>query len=87
MSVGPRPLAIWTNIHDNGWVTNAVENPDSTFAAWATLETTATAVADYVEDGLENAKCAAEFALARKSGHRQCSPRCTGWQVHFHGPL
>jgi len=24
----PRPLAIWTNVHDNGWVANAVENPD-----------------------------------------------------------
>ena len=84
MGSTPRPLAVWTNIHDNGWVAHAVENPDGTFAAWAAPDATGTAVADYVEDGPENAKRAAEFALTQKSGHQQCSPSCTGWQVHFH---
>src|SRR5687768_16443948 len=36
-----RPLGIWTNIHDNGWVTKAVENPDGTFVAWAAPDPTA----------------------------------------------
>jgi hypothetical protein len=87
MSVGVvntdrRALAIWTSVHANGWVANAIERPDGTFAAWATND--ATADVDYVEDGPENAKRAAEFALARKSGHDQCSPLCLGWRVHFH---
>jgi hypothetical protein len=87
MSVGllnteHRALAIWTSVHDNGWVANAVERPDGTFAAWAASD--ATTYVDYVEDGPENAKLAAEFALRRKSGHEQCSPLCLGWRVHFH---
>jgi len=28
MDPGPRPLAVWTNIHDNGWITNAVAQVD-----------------------------------------------------------
>jgi hypothetical protein len=50
-----RPLAVWTNAHDNGWVANAVEMPDGTFAAWAAPDATATGT-DYIEDGPENAK-------------------------------
>jgi len=68
MRAGLRPLAIWRNMHDNGWVANAVENSDGTFAAWAAPDVTSTAIADYVEDGPENATRAAEFALAKKSG-------------------
>ena len=78
-----RPLAVWTNVHDNGWVTNAVEMPDGTFAAWAAPDSTTTGL-DYVEDGPENAKRPAQFALERTSGHTQCSERCSGWRVHFH---
>jgi hypothetical protein len=78
-----RPLAVWTNVHDNGWVANAVEMPDGLFAAWAASDATTTSI-DYLEDGPENAKRSAEFALKRKSGHTRCSPGCSGWRVHFH---
>ena len=77
-----RALAVWTNVHDNGWVATAAETPDGTYAAWAAPDATAMAV-DYVEDGRENGKRAAEFALARRSGHDQCSSICTGWRVDF----
>jgi hypothetical protein len=76
------PLAVWTNLHDNGWMTTAVESPDGTFFAWATPDETLRVVVDYIEDGAENAMRAAEFALRRKSGHTTCSTRCTGWLLH-----
>ena len=53
---------------------------DST--AWAAPDAITTGV-DCVEDGPENAKRAAEFALERKSGYTQCSPSCSEWRVHF----
>ena len=93
MDLDGRPLAVWTNVHDNGWVANAVEMPDGTFAAWAAADATTSGTpgaapirfsVDYVEDGPENAKRAAQFALERKSGHTRCSPNCSGWQIHFH---
>ena len=31
MRADDRPLAVWTNVHDNGWVANAFENMDGTF--------------------------------------------------------
>ena len=77
-----RLLAVWRNRHDNGWSSNVSENEDGTFSAWATPDN-AWAVVDYVEDGPENAKRAADYALARKSGHEECSPQCSGWYVHY----
>ena len=77
------PSRLWTNIHDNGWITTAAEGPDGTFLAWATPEDeTSSVTLDYIEDGPENAMRAAEFALRRKSGHATCSTRCTGWVLH-----
>ena len=84
MATKHRPLTIWTNLHHNGWITNAAENADGTFAAWAAPEATVVLVADYIEDGPENARRAAEFALKQKSGREQCSSSCTGWSVYFH---
>jgi hypothetical protein len=76
-----RRLAYWAAHHDNGWVTNVLANPDGTYSAWASLESTLASV-DYIEIDVESAMRAAEFALRRKSGHVQCSPRCTRWTVH-----
>ena len=77
-----KPAATWRNIHDNGWSSNVIENPDGTFSAWAASPNAPWAVADYVEAGLESAQRAAEYALARKSGHQECSPSCSGWHIH-----
>jgi hypothetical protein len=80
-----RSLAAWTAAHDNGWTTGATENPDGTFAAWATQTgDTAPITAEYIEDGLENAMRAAVYALEQKTRHPQCSPRCSGWRMHTH---
>ena len=75
-------LAVWTNIHDNGWITIAAEAPDGTFVGWAAPAETSNVTVDYIEDGPENAMRAAEFALGRKSGHAACSTRWTGWLLH-----
>jgi hypothetical protein len=74
-------LAYWAAHHDNGWVTNVLENPDGTYSAWASLESTLASV-DYIEIDVESAMRAAEFALRRKSGHVLCSEACTAWTVH-----
>lgn len=78
-----RVVSVWSAVHDNGWVTKAVEIPDGRFAAWAAPDDRATTPA-YIEDGPENAKNAAEFALRETSGHSTCSARCTGWQLEQH---
>jgi hypothetical protein len=74
-----RQLEVWTAMHDNGWETRAVENPNGTYGAWVQPEGTVAPGPEYVEMDAENAKRAAEFALARKTGHRQCSSACSGW--------
>ena len=68
----------WRREHDNRWIEYVVEQPDGTFGAWAALDG-ATAKVDYVEDCLENAQRAAEFALRRDTTHQACSPSCGGW--------
>ena len=78
-----RRLDIWTEKHDNGWLTQAIENLDGTYAAWALPEGTAVPGPEYVEMDAENAKRAAEFALARQTGHRQCSSACSGWELSY----
>jgi hypothetical protein len=79
------PFHVWAARHDNGWLTQAVEKPDGTYAAWAHHKDTIVAGPDYVEMDSENAKRAAEFALARKSGHWECSSACSGWELsHGH---
>lgn len=83
MATGRRALAVWTAAHDNGWTTNALENLDGTFSAWAAPDP-ATVAIDYIEDGPEHAKIAAEYALRQKTGHTRCSAGCSGWQLHFH---
>jgi uncharacterized ferredoxin-like protein len=82
VSENVRRLEVWTATHDTGWVTQAVENPDGTYAAWALPTAAVVSDPDYVERDAENARRAAEFALARKTGHRTCSAACSGWALH-----
>ena len=42
---------------------------------------------DYVEDSPEHAQAAAMFALKRKSGHAECSPRCSDFEMRTHTML
>ena len=42
---------------------------------------------DYVEDTPEHAQAAAMFALKRKSGHSQCSPQRSGFEMRTHTML
>lgn len=78
-----RVLAAWTALHDNGWITAVVENPNGTYSAWAAPNADVVSV-DYMEDTPEHAQIAALFALRRKSGHAECSPQCSGWEMHTH---
>ena len=77
-----RRLMVWEGRHDNGWTTVVMEQPDGTFVAWAGPGS-AIGV-DYVEDTPEHALAAAMFALQRKSGHAQCSARCSDWEIRTH---
>jgi hypothetical protein len=70
---------LWTATHDKGWTTGVTENPDGTYAAWVTRETTGPVTAAYVEDTPENAMRAADYAVAEKTGHRQCSSASSRW--------
>lgn len=83
MRMQPRQMALWSATHDNGWETTAAENVDGTFSAWA-APIDQTVPVDYVEDGPENAKRAADFVLRRKTGHDHCSDKCSGWTLHTH---
>ena len=65
--------------HDNGWVTVVMEQPDGTFVAWAGPGETVGV--DYVEDSPEHAQALAMFALKRKSGHAECSRRCSDFEM------
>ena len=76
-----RPLAIWIASHENGWTTGVTENPDRTYAAWVTPDTTDSVTAAYIEVTPENARRAADYALVQQTGHRQCSPACSGWSA------
>jgi hypothetical protein len=80
-----RRLVVWEARHDNGWITIVMEQPDGTFVAWAGLG--ATVGVDYVEDTPEHAHAAAMFALKRKSGHAECSPRCSLFEMRTHTML
>jgi hypothetical protein len=74
------PFAVrgWQREHGNGWIEHVLEQADGTFAAWAAA-VGAPAKVDYVEDCLENAQRAAEFALRRDTAHQQCSSSCGVW--------
>jgi hypothetical protein len=76
-----RPLAYWSAHHDNGWVTNVLENPDGTYCAWAAPDS-ALASVDYIEVDARTAMHAAEYALRTKSGHQTCSSACSEWEMH-----
>ena len=80
-----RRLVVWEARHDNGWITLVMEQPDGTFVAWAGLGHTIGV--DYVEDSPEHAQAAATFALKRKSGHAECSPRCSEPEMRTHTML
>ena len=84
MAIHQRVMCLWTAVHDNGWVTKAVENPDGSYSAWATTDPDALGPVDFVEDGPENGKRAAEYALRQRTGHEHCSDACSGWTVHTH---
>jgi len=71
--------------HDNGWITLVMEQPDGTLVAWA--GPAETVGVDYVEDTPEHARAAAMFALKRKSGHAECSPRCSEFELRMHTML
>jgi hypothetical protein len=70
---------------DNGWTTLVMEQPDGTFVAWAGPDETVGV--DYVEDSPEHAQAAAMFALKRKSGHAECSIRCSAFEMRMHTML
>jgi hypothetical protein len=82
-----RTLPVWRATHDNGWITTAAENADGTYSAWAAPADGSIAL-DYLEDGPEHARIAAEYALKRKTGHR-CPAECSGWRARHRdaGPL
>ena len=73
-------MAVWTACHDNGWVTSVVENPNGSFAAWAAPDRQGGGVYSIVDEA-EDGKQAAAASLARATGHRACSQRCTGWSL------
>ena len=77
-----RHLLIWEARHDNGWIVLVMEQSDGTFVAWAGPDETVGV--DYVEDTPEHAQAAAMFALERKSGHAECSPRCSELDADAH---
>jgi hypothetical protein len=77
-----RHLVIWEARHDNGWTTLVMEQSDGTFVAWAGPD--GSVGVDYVEDTPEHARAAAMFALKGKSGHDQCSIRCSGFEMRTH---
>ena len=77
-----RHLVIWEARHDNGWTTLVMEQSDGTFVAWAGPDESVGV--DYVEDTPEHAQAAAMFALKSKSGHTQCSIRCSGFEMRTH---
>jgi hypothetical protein len=81
-----RPTSSWIARHDNGWITLVEEGADGTWSAWALRERSVASGPDYIEMDDETAKAAAEFALRVRSGHAQCSPRCSGWELHTHRP-
>lgn len=61
-------LVVWEALHDNGWITLVIEQPDGTFVAWAGLGE-AIGV-DYVEDTPVQAQAAAMFALSEERARR-----------------
>ena len=77
-----RHLVIWEARHDNGWTTLVMEQSDGTFVAWAGPDESVGV--DYVEDTPEHAQAAAMFALKRKSGHGECSIRCSAFEMRTH---
>ena len=76
-----RPVISKAN-DDNGWTTLVMEQSDGTFVAWAGPDETVGV--DYVEDCPEHAQAAAMFALKRKSGHSECSPLCSAFEMQTH---
>ena len=56
-----------------------MEQPDGTFVAWAGPGETIGV--DYAADSPEHAQAAAMFALKRKSGHAECSIRCSAFEM------
>ena len=82
--VNMRMLIVWTARHDNGWTTVAFERDDGEFCAGAAPPGVNGVRLEYVEDGPEHAKIAAEFDLKQKTGHERCSANCSGWEAHTH---
>ena len=80
-----RHLAEWVNAHDNGWTARILEAPNGTFGVWVSNGQEAARRPDYVEDGPDNARRAAEYALRERAGHDRCSDRCSGWTLRAHG--
>ena len=80
-----RRLVVCEARHDNGWTTLVMEQSDGTFVAWA--EPDESVGVDYVEDTPEHAQAAAMFALKRKSGHAECSPGCSEFEMRMHTML
>ena len=62
-----------------------MEQPDRTFVAWAGPDESVGV--DSVEDTPEHAQAAAMFALKRKSGHAECSARCSDSEMRTHTML
>jgi len=69
----------WQQAHENGWITHVAQQSDGTFIAWAAPAGTLPLAIDYVEDCLEYAQAAAEFALRRQTAHVSCAGGCPGW--------
>jgi hypothetical protein len=86
VSRGMEPLMMsahhrhWQQKHDNGWLAHVAEQPDGTFLAWAAPAGALPLGIDYVEDCLEYAQAAAEFAVRRETAHSTCTHQCEGWE-------
>ena len=77
-----RRLVVWGSTPRQRLTMIVMEQPDGTFIAWAGPDETVGV--DYVEDCPEHALAAAMFALKRKSGHVECSPGCSAFEMRMH---
>jgi hypothetical protein len=76
-----RRLVVWEAHHDNGWTTSVSEQSGGVF------------LLHVGRDGADGFSCearsmgqaqgAALAALERTTGHRQCSPECSGWLLRL----
>jgi hypothetical protein len=80
-----RRLLVWEARHDDG---RTDAGPRTTRWHLCRVGGAGEAIGvDYVEDTPEHAQAAAMFALKRKSGHAECLPRCSDFEMRTHTML